>query len=160
MVFSQTVEVRYGASVLQNVSAVLKQKLFAHLFFECQFVRNRWRQLFQLFSNTSLCFGRPTTAFRVIQIAVQAHSRNPVLLILAAKILWMTWTERTMLQFQAVNQRVPMVIILRRCLLKIEALLQDTTATRKVAVLTEAAKLIQHRISGFQNPPLTLNLLD
>jgi hypothetical protein len=132
----------------------------AHMFFDCHYVQDRWRQLFQLFSNTSLSFGRPHAAFDVIQTAVQAHSKNPVLLILAAETIWTTWTERTMLQFQSLNRRVPIVIILRRCLLKVEALRHVTSTAKKLEVLTEAADVLQCQISQFHPLLATFGLLN
>ena len=63
----------------------------AHLFFECEEVKQRWVKAIRLLRATSMSLGRVNSAFQIIEAAVKRHPQNPSILILLEEMVCSAW---------------------------------------------------------------------
>jgi hypothetical protein len=106
-----------------------------HLFFHCVNVNTRWTSLLQLLDKTLLSFGDVQSPMDVICIAVKYQSRSPVRIVLVAEMLWTAWTDRNYEVFQESPRVTLLQIVVRRTMLKVQALTVNTKSPERTSIL-------------------------
>jgi hypothetical protein len=117
-------------------------KTTAHLFLECVVVKQRWIQVIYTLRAAKIAFGRANTALEILTSAVRAHQKNPAWMVMVAKLAWCSWVETNSQVFQGSSNRMPIQVILRNCVAKLEAMEATTENSRKLAVLQENRQIL------------------
>jgi hypothetical protein len=98
-----------------------------------------------------MSFGRVHSAFDILTKAVQKHRKNPALVILVAELVWSSWVKRNLQVFQGNDSRVPLQIVFRNCIEKIQALEGATETVAKLKVLRENPEFLQHCVDSIRS---------
>jgi hypothetical protein len=116
----------------------------AHLFFECAEVKHRWIKAIRLLRASKMSFSRVDSGMDIISTAVSKHLTNPAPMVLVAEMIWSACVERNLRVFQGNNNRVPLQMIFRNCVLKLEALEATTENQKKLAVIRDNGQFLSN----------------
>jgi hypothetical protein len=122
-----------------------------HMFFLCPEVKQRWSTLLTLLSTTSMDFGPIHTPLDLLLAGVLTHRQTPTRLIVIAEVIWTTWLERNDHVYRGQLNRTPLLVILRRVSLKVEALGETALAEHPVNRLRtdmEGLERLQNTLSN------------
>jgi hypothetical protein len=127
-----------------------------HLFFCCNFVWLRWREILDLFSSTNLSFGSVRTPLKLLAGAIQTQKQSPTRLIILAEVLWSSWREQNDQPFRHSHSRLPTSVILRNAIVKIQALTLTTRSPAKRQRLSADLSTVEQRLLLLQGTSVTL----
>jgi hypothetical protein len=124
----------------------------------CHQVNSQWLKLLELTESTSLDFGPVRSPLDILVVAARYQSLSPSRLILVAKMLWATWTDKNQFVFQQVMRQTPLQIVVRQTLLKIEALGKQTFKESKLQSLLADRTHLDKILASLQQPVATVSM--
>jgi hypothetical protein len=140
MATSPIPKVHCGECALNSVQFVACNQKQQHTYFLSvrRLYTLRWIKAIRLLIASKMSFGRVNSAFDILACAVDMHQKNPALLVIVAELSWCAWVEQTSQVFQGNHVRMPLQVVFRTCVSKLEVLEATTGDSRKLQVLKES----------------------
>ncbi|KAL2628913.1 hypothetical protein R1flu_013599 [Riccia fluitans] len=103
----------------------------SHLFYDCKYPRDHWRQLQELATKTNISFQVPDSLLAIIDEALRTKKKGCPLVYILYSITRTLWTDRNLALFQRKHQNTPLRVSLEHARVEVEGSFNDKCSAER-----------------------------